>query len=124
MPMYDYKCEQHGYFEQRKRIADREWDVCPQCALPAKQVLISPPGLDIEGMADLGMPGAFELSGDRMEKRHRTADQAGDWASRDSLEFGDSAGVNRKDEFIKAARERALKVREGIKAGATHRSSG
>ena len=114
MPMYDYRCPDHGYHEQRKRVADREWDPCPKCGKPAPQVLIQPPGLDIEGMADIGMPGAFELSGDRMTKRHYAADKAGDWASRDSTEFGDSVGVSRQDEFLSAKQKR----------DALHRSSG
>ncbi|KKK75752.1 hypothetical protein LCGC14_2870580, partial [marine sediment metagenome] len=70
-------------------------------------------------MADIGMPGAFELSGDRMTKRHTDADQAGDWASRDSTEFADSVGVDRKEEFKKKIHDDFAK-----RVAATHRSSG
>jgi len=114
MPLYDYRCKEHGDFEERQRVADHKWAQCPKCWKPAKQVLIDPPKLDIEGMADAGCPGAFELSGDRMTKRHLDADRAGDWASRDSTEFGDSVGVDRRAEFVEK-----LKKEEPV-----HRSSG
>jgi len=58
--------------------------------------------LDTEGMADAGCPSAFFKSGDRMTERHLSADRAGDWASRDSIEFTDSAGEDRKGDFLKA----------------------
>jgi putative FmdB family regulatory protein len=104
MPLYDYRCNHCGDFEERRRIADRKWGVCPRCFEFAPQVITHAPNLDIEGMADAGCPGAFETSGDRMTKRHLDADRAGDWASRDSVEFGDSAGVDRKEEFLKNAK--------------------
>ncbi len=102
MPRYDYKCPEHGYFECRQRVEDHAWAMCVKCTKPAKQVVLQAPGLDIEAMADCGMPGAFERSGDRMTKRHRDADKAGDWASRDSTEFADTAGVDRKTEYLKS----------------------
>ena len=95
MPLYDYRCPEHGEFDERQKMADRKWAMCPQCWKPAPQVMIHAPNLDIEGMADAGCPGAFEFSGDRMTKRHIDADRAGDWASRDSTEFADSVGETR-----------------------------
>jgi len=101
MPLYDYRCQAHGTFDCRQAISNRARAFCPDCGKACKQVMIHAPHLDIEGMADAGCPGAFDTSGDRMTKRHQDADRAGDWASRDSTEFGDSAGVDRKAEFLK-----------------------
>jgi len=78
MPTYDYKCEEHGYFELVQPMIQHAKGVCPTCLADCKQVLKRAPTLDIEGMADAGCPGAFELSGDRMTKRHRSAGQ--DWS--------------------------------------------
>lgn len=75
MPRYDYKCEEHGYFEQWKPMSEHSTGQCPECDKETNQVLRSAPGLDIEGMADAGLPGAFSLSGDRMTKRHTRAGQ-------------------------------------------------
>jgi len=76
MPLYDYKCTEHGYFELKQSMKDHAKGNCPTCAIECKQVLLSAPSLDIEGMADIGMPGAFNLSGDRMKKRHLKAGQS------------------------------------------------
>ena len=102
MPLYDYKCKEHGYFEFRQPVKFHAFGPCPTCKAEVAQVLVTPPSLDIEAMADVGMPGAFEVSGDRMTKRHQDADRAGDWGSRDSIEFTDSAGEDRKGDFMKA----------------------
>ena len=102
MPLYDYKCVKHGYFEKRQKVKYHAFGDCPVCGVEVGQVQLKPPSLDIEAMADIGMPGAFETSGDRMTKRHMDADRAGDWASRDSIEFNDSAGEDRKGDFMKA----------------------
>jgi len=75
MPFYDYKCEEHGYFEQMNRIADRAEGDCPTCGSASKHVILTAPGLMVEAMADNGFPGAFHTSGDRLEKRHRNAGQ-------------------------------------------------
>lgn len=75
MPLYDYKCEEHGVFELRQRMADHAKGICPTCQSVCVQVLTRAPSLDIEGMANAGCPGAFNTSGDRMTKRHRKADQ-------------------------------------------------
>jgi len=75
MPDYDYKCEEHGYFEQAHSIADRDKGVCPTCDGPAKKVMLSAPKLMVEAMADNGFPGALHTSGDRMTKRHQQAGQ-------------------------------------------------
>lgn len=77
MPTYDYKCDEHGYFEKQQRMIDHAEAKCPHCAATAPQVMTQPPGLDIEAMADIGMPGAFKVSGDRITKKHRDAGQ--DW---------------------------------------------
>ena len=73
--LYDYHCPKHGYFELRQRMADHAEGKCPTCGEVCKQVILHAPGLDIEAMADIGMPGAFSLSGDRMTKRHLEAGQ-------------------------------------------------
>lgn len=75
MPRYDYRCSEHGDFEMQNRMADHDKGVCPTCGEPAKQVLLSAPSLDTEAMADIGMPGAFQKSGDRMTERHKKAGQ-------------------------------------------------
>jgi putative FmdB family regulatory protein len=75
MPIYDYKCEEHGYFEQKNSMADRAKGVCPTCKSAAKQVILGAPKPLIEAMADAGCPGAFETSGNRMTKRHKEAGQ-------------------------------------------------
>lgn len=75
MPTYDYKCSEHGYFELKQSMSEHAEGECPHCGETCKQVLTRPPVLDIEAMADIGMPGAFEKSGDRMTKRHEEAGQ-------------------------------------------------
>lgn len=76
MPLYDYKClECDEYFEQMNSIANRAEGTCPHCEGSGKQVLRSAPPLMIEAMADAGFPGAFHTSGDRLEKKHRSAGQ-------------------------------------------------
>ena len=75
MPTYDYNCSKDGYFELKQRMADHAKGKCPTCGKVCKQVLLRPPVLDIEAMADIGMPGAFNTSGDRMTQRHKKAGQ-------------------------------------------------
>lgn len=75
MPLYDYKCSEHGYFEEKNSIADRAKGVCPTCGSDAKLVILGAPRPLIEAMADAGFPGAFETSGNRMTKRHKEAGQ-------------------------------------------------
>jgi putative FmdB family regulatory protein len=75
MPTYSYKCEDHGYFELKQRMADHAEGTCPTCGVTCGQVMTSPPGLDIEAMARVGMPGAYETVGDRITKRHRSVPQ-------------------------------------------------
>jgi|VirMetMinimDraft_7_1064189.scaffolds.fasta_scaffold280761_2 putative FmdB family regulatory protein len=81
MPTYDYKCKEHGYFEKQQRMVDHASAECPQCGDQSVQVMTRAPGLDIEAMADVGMPGAFHTSGDRITKRHKDAGQ--DWVAPD-----------------------------------------
>lgn len=76
MPTYNYKCSEDGYFELVQRMKDHAKGECPTCGSQCDQVLLTPPVLDIEAMADIGMPGAFSKSGDRMTKRHEEAGQA------------------------------------------------
>jgi putative FmdB family regulatory protein len=78
MPLYDYRCHSHGDFELQQKMKDHAKGPCPTCGSDCKQVLTRAPGLDIEAMADAGMPGAFNTSGDRMTRRHRAAGQ--DWS--------------------------------------------
>jgi hypothetical protein len=68
MPTYSYKCSKDGYFDLKQRMADHAEGVCPKA-----------PVLDIEAMANCGMPGAFNMSGDRMTKRHHEAGQDHHW---------------------------------------------
>lgn len=75
MPLYDYKCPEHGYFELNQRMADHAEGICPTCQVKCVQVIRRAPGLDTEAMADVGMPGAFQKSGDRITKRHLKAGQ-------------------------------------------------
>lgn len=76
MPTYNYRCDDHGVFELEQRMVNHAEGVCPTCETVCKQVLVSPPGLDLEAMAKAGMPGAYETVGDRITKRHRDAGQA------------------------------------------------
>lgn len=75
MPLYEYKCAACGYFEQIRPMADHAKGNCPTCGEVCRQVMRSAPPLMIEAMADAGFPGAFHTSGDRLEKRHRSAGQ-------------------------------------------------
>lgn len=92
MPLYDYKCAEHGYFEQKNSMADHAKGVCPTCGEPSKQVLLKAPRPLIEAMADAGCPGAFMTSGDRMEKRHR---KAGQYHTGNRDHFAESADADR-----------------------------
>ncbi len=74
--LYDYKYAEHGYFEKQQPMIDHARAECPTCGSECKQVLTSPPGLDIEAMARVGMPGAFETIGDRIVARHKAAGQS------------------------------------------------
>ena len=76
---YDYKCEEHGYFELNQPVADHARGDCPTCGKSCKQVIRSAPALDVWGMAKVGMPGAHEKVGNDMEKRHKAAGQDHHW---------------------------------------------
>lgn len=75
MPTYDYRCATDGVFSINQRMVDHAKGVCPTCKTVCTQILTSPPGLDIEAMSRIGMPGAFETVGDRITKRHKDAGQ-------------------------------------------------
>lgn len=75
MPTYQYKCSEHGYFEQQNSMKDHAKGNCPTCGSDSKQVILTAPAPMIEMMADAGFPGAFETSGNRLEKKHRAAGQ-------------------------------------------------
>lgn len=76
MPTYDYKCEEHGYFEAIRPMSEcTKPSPCPECGNDSKKVILTAPKPLIEAMADAGCPGAFMTSGDRMTKRHRDAGQ-------------------------------------------------
>ena len=73
---YDFRCTEHGVFELTQTLSEHTGrGLCPTCESDCKQVMLNAPRLDIEGMADAGCPGAFMLSGDRMERRHTEAGQ-------------------------------------------------
>lgn len=73
---YDFRCTKHGVFELKQMLSEHTGrGLCPTCESDCKQVILDAPALDIEGMADAGCPGAFSLSGDRMERRHINAGQ-------------------------------------------------
>ena len=76
MPTYNYRCTEHGVFETVQRVKDHARADCPTCEVECKQVILTAPTLDTEAMADIGMPGAMEVSGDRLTKRHIEAGQA------------------------------------------------
>lgn len=76
MPFYDYACDKCKiYFEQMNSMADHAKGKCPTCGSKSRQVVLKAPPLMIEAMANAGCPGAFHTSGDRLEKRHRSAGQ-------------------------------------------------
>ena len=73
---YDFRCVKHGDFEIQQRLSEHTgFFECPTCAVNSKQVILNAPGIDLEGMADAGCPGAILSSGDRMERRHKKAGQ-------------------------------------------------
>lgn len=75
MPTYNYTCPKDGTFELVQRMKDHAKGVCPTCKSECSQVILVPPTLDTEAMADIGMPSAFAKSGDRMTSRHQKAGQ-------------------------------------------------
>lgn len=75
MPTYNYRCDEHDVFELVQRMADHAEGECPTCGKVCPQVLTSAPGLDLEAMARVGMPGAYETVGDRITNRHLKAGQ-------------------------------------------------
>ncbi len=75
MPTYSYRCTEHGDFQRVQRMKDHASAECPDCGTPCKQVILTAPSLDETAMANIGMPGAWEKQGDRIEKRHRAAGQ-------------------------------------------------
>jgi len=42
MPVYDYKCQEHGTFEKMQKIADRETAPCPVCEAICTQQITAP----------------------------------------------------------------------------------
>lgn len=76
MPLYDYRCKDHGDFILKQHMEDHARAECPTCGSWSKQVILSAPRPLIEAMADAGCPGAFMTSGDRMAKRHKEAGQS------------------------------------------------
>ena len=76
MPTYDFRCKEHGVEEIVCGMSQRKEQVCSTCAKPVTQVLLKAPSLDETSMAWAGMPGAIEKQGDRMDKQHRSVDQA------------------------------------------------
>lgn len=45
MPMYQYKCEEHGDFERLRKISERLEAECPKCGAVCKQSVTAPRGI-------------------------------------------------------------------------------
>lgn len=45
MPVYEYKCEEHGVFEKIKKISERFSCECPECGVESTQQLTVPAGV-------------------------------------------------------------------------------
>lgn len=45
MPVYEYKCEEHGTFEKIKKISERFSCECPECGVECTQQLTVPAGV-------------------------------------------------------------------------------
>lgn len=75
MPTYSYRCAEHGVFDQVKRMIEHAEGDCPTCEAVCPQVITRAPGLDMEAMSRIGMPGAWDTVGERITKRHRNAGQ-------------------------------------------------
>jgi len=44
MPLYDYKCREHGVFSELATLADHDRPcACPACGIPAPRVVLLPP---------------------------------------------------------------------------------
>lgn len=77
--LYDYKCDEHGYFELNQSMDDHAEGECPTCGEVCRQVIRQAPGLDTWQMAKLGYPGAHESVGNDLERRHKAAGQDTDY---------------------------------------------
>lgn len=42
MPVYDYKCQEHGTFEKIRKISEREEAPCPECNEICPQQVTAP----------------------------------------------------------------------------------
>lgn len=42
MPMYAYRCKEHGEFEKIKKISERQTCECPECGVVCEQALTVP----------------------------------------------------------------------------------
>lgn len=42
MPLYTYRCEQHGAFDKLKKMSEREFTECPECGKVCSQSLSAP----------------------------------------------------------------------------------
>lgn len=46
MPLYEYRCAQHGLFDALVPVSERgEQAPCPRCGQPAPRVIVTPPRL-------------------------------------------------------------------------------
>ncbi len=43
MPLYDYECPKHGYFDSFSTIAQRDTCECPKCGTVSPHVIINAP---------------------------------------------------------------------------------
>jgi len=42
MPLYDYKCSEHGIFEVFQRMADKHESACPECGKKGTRMFTAP----------------------------------------------------------------------------------
>jgi putative FmdB family regulatory protein len=76
MPLYDFRCKEHGDIEVQCKIAEREEQSCSECGELMTQFISKAPSLDETAMSYMGMPGAAFKHGARLHKQHRSVDQS------------------------------------------------
>ena len=86
MPIYEYECQACGHrFEEWQKMADEPIKVCPKCAAPKVEKLISHTSFQLKGggwYSDLyssQKPGTSDKSGDKSGEK--SGDKSGSSAS-------------------------------------------
>lgn len=46
MPIYDYKCAEHGKFQKNAKIAERDQVRCPKCDRECERLISAPRGIN------------------------------------------------------------------------------